>query len=44
MTASPTTSAPQTWESLIIRGKPPAKPGDSQSLTDTGVVHQTLGL
>ncbi len=31
-------------QTLIIRGKPPAKPGDSRSLTDTGVVHQTLGL
>ena len=25
-------------------GNPPALPGDSQSLTDTGVVHQTFGL
>jgi hypothetical protein len=32
------------WPPLSNRGNPPAKPGDSQSLTDTGVAHQTLGL
>jgi hypothetical protein len=29
---------------LSNRGNPPALPGDSQGLTYTGVVHQTLGL
>jgi len=29
---------------LSNRGNPPALPGDSQSLTNTGVVHQTRGL
>jgi len=41
------------WQSEIVydngvrmsnRGNPPALPGDSQSLTDTGVVHQSHGL
>ena len=36
--------APPAFAGVSNRGNAPAKPGDSQSLTDTGVVHQTLGL
>jgi hypothetical protein len=32
------------YKELISTGKPPALPGDSKSLTDTGVVHQTRRL